>query len=195
MNETSIELAKTTQINELHKEAERLATSAKEHAHNAIAIAVQCGNLLIECKKSIGHGNWLGWVDGHLEFCERTARRYMALSRRTNELEEYEASANESSNRTRVSDLERIKAKTLRQAYIATGILPETPKFEVEKLSGPKFPHVKHIDYVVLWYREVVETNPAKNWTARQRDVLINDLAPLMEIYNELINIQESLAQ
>lgn len=189
MNETSTELSIATQINELHKQAGEIALSAKELAEKAVGIAIECGRLLISQKKSLGHGNWLDWVKKNLEFSEETAQRYMRLCRKTDELESAEG---QNSNPSYVTDLAKTKAKTLRQAYIATGILPDVPKSDNVAKLKESVTHIKHIDALVLWYRKTTELKSAKDWKPIAREALINDLTPLMEIYNELIELQEA---
>jgi Protein of unknown function (DUF3102) len=51
------------------------------HKHNTIKHAIRCGELLLEMKQRVGHGNWLAWVDEHFEASERTARNYMEIAK------------------------------------------------------------------------------------------------------------------
>ena len=196
---TELSLA-IARINELHAQAEELAQKAKEVASKTIEIAIECGKLLIEQKAKVGHGKWLSWCKANLKFSDKTAERYMSLFRKSGGLNPIlnANDENESSNSTQiesVSNLEARKVKTLRQAYIATGILPETPKPDPEDKIEPLVVHVRHIDFIVKWYRDTVENKPAKDWKFIEREALINDLTPLMEIYNELIELQENCKQ
>ena len=58
-----------------------------EHGHvetykrNTIKHAIRCGELLLEMKQRVGHGNWLAWVEEHFEASERTARNYMEIAK------------------------------------------------------------------------------------------------------------------
>ncbi len=58
-----------------------------EHGHvetykrNTIQHAIRCGELLLEMKRRVGHGNWLAWVGEHFEASERTARNYMEIAK------------------------------------------------------------------------------------------------------------------
>jgi hypothetical protein len=58
-----------------------------EHGHveaykrNTIQHAIRCGELLLEMKRRVGHGNWLAWVQEHFEASERTARNYMEIAK------------------------------------------------------------------------------------------------------------------
>ena len=58
-----------------------------EHAHvethkrNTIQHAIRCGELLLEMKQRVGHGNWGAWVGEHFDASERTARNYMEIAK------------------------------------------------------------------------------------------------------------------
>ena len=43
--------------------------------------AVRCGELLIEAKKQIRHGEWSGWLDANFDGSRRTAQQYMYVAR------------------------------------------------------------------------------------------------------------------
>jgi hypothetical protein len=51
------------------------------HKHKTIEHAIRCGELLLEMKQRVGHGNWLAWVEEHFEASERTARNYMEIAK------------------------------------------------------------------------------------------------------------------
>lgn len=51
------------------------------YKHNTIQHAIRCGELLLEMKQRVGHGNWLDWVQEHFEASERTARNYMEIAK------------------------------------------------------------------------------------------------------------------
>lgn len=51
------------------------------YKHNTIQHAIRCGDLLLEMKQRVGHGNWLAWVQEHFEASERTARNYMEIAK------------------------------------------------------------------------------------------------------------------
>lgn len=70
-----------TQINEAHQAACNAAQSAIEHARRA-------GDLLMEAKAQIPHGEWLPWLAEHCPTVpERTAQAYMRIASRWPELE------------------------------------------------------------------------------------------------------------
>jgi hypothetical protein len=63
-------------------------------ARSAIAHAVRAGELLIEAKANVVHGQWLPWLAENFPAGERTARNYMRLA----------------ANRQRVSDMGSVRA-------------------------------------------------------------------------------------
>jgi DUF3102 family protein len=62
---------------EINTEHRRVET----HKRNTIQHAIRCGELLLEVKRRVGHGNWLAWVAEHFEASERTARNYMEIAK------------------------------------------------------------------------------------------------------------------
>jgi hypothetical protein len=66
-------------IIQLHSEIARLYRMSVENA-------AQIGQLLIEQKESMEHGEWGSWVENNLPFTIRTAQNYMCLSRRRKKL-------------------------------------------------------------------------------------------------------------
>jgi hypothetical protein len=63
-----------TDINEEHRLAVGAARRSLEHARRA-------GDLLIEVKSRLPHGEWLPWLVANCEFSERSAQGYMRLAR------------------------------------------------------------------------------------------------------------------
>jgi Protein of unknown function (DUF3102) len=51
------------------------------HKRSAIKHAIRCGELLLEMKQRVGHGNWLSWVEENFQASERTARNYMEIAK------------------------------------------------------------------------------------------------------------------
>ena len=71
-------------INEEHEACQVAMRSAVEHA-------VRAGELLIEAKAGLAHGQWLPWLEGHCGVSERTAQAYMRLARELPKLEPEDA--------------------------------------------------------------------------------------------------------
>jgi hypothetical protein len=62
-------------INEAH-------TRAIEHAGKAIGYAIACGDMLLEAKAKVPHGQWLPWLRNNITFSERSAQGYMRIAQR-----------------------------------------------------------------------------------------------------------------
>ena len=71
-------------INAQHEACRDAANAAVEHA-------VHAGELLIEAKASIPHGEWLTWIEGRCGVSERTAQAYMRLARELPKLDSEKA--------------------------------------------------------------------------------------------------------
>lgn len=65
-------------INELHDRARRAAVSAVEDA-------VQCGQLLLQQRDAVPHGQWQDWVGENLDMSYSTAAKYIRAAKYTNE--------------------------------------------------------------------------------------------------------------
>ncbi len=66
---------------ELAREINTEHSHVETHKHTTIQHAIRCGELLLEMKQRVGHGNWLAWVEEHFEASERTARNYMEIAK------------------------------------------------------------------------------------------------------------------
>ncbi|MGD0728364.1 MAG: DUF3102 domain-containing protein [Spirochaetia bacterium] len=76
---SGLEVSRSAEIRRLHEEiggALRLS----------VGKAIRIGELLAEQKAIIAHGSWLLWIEANCPFDERTARRYMRLHARREEL-------------------------------------------------------------------------------------------------------------
>ncbi len=66
-------------INAEHHQVETALRAGLQHAKNA-------GDLLTEAKRQCRHGEWLKWLGANVRFTDRTARRYMTIASRLDEL-------------------------------------------------------------------------------------------------------------
>jgi DNA N-6-adenine-methyltransferase (Dam)/Protein of unknown function (DUF3102) len=70
-----------SEINQAHADACRVATSAIEYAR-------RCGDLLIEAKASMSHGDWLPWLESHCpDLSARVAQGYMRIAAKWSQLD------------------------------------------------------------------------------------------------------------
>lgn len=87
----------------------------REHAgvveglRQGLTHALQCGHLLTEARTELEHGEWMAWVEEHCEFKYRTAKNYLDLWERREEL-------GLGSNLQRVADLSYREALKLLSA-------------------------------------------------------------------------------
>ena len=59
-------------INKLHLKFE-------SNFKNTLEIAAQIGQLLLQKKSELKHGQWIPWVDSNLNFTDRTASNYIRI--------------------------------------------------------------------------------------------------------------------
>jgi len=144
------------EIRETHAAVLACDKNAKDQKRHAIKVAIACGQKLIEAKKMMEHGQWRGWLaDNCKGVSAKTATNYMRLA---------------NAEREQVADLSQ--APTLRQAYIAAGIVknPERPEPN-EFTKAKKFAHelwellhgtpdpermANEIQPVLAWYQDFV---------------------------------------
>ena len=158
-------------INAAFTTARTAADSATNEARAAITAAVQCGDLLTRQKASVPHGTWLDWLAAHCpDISAETARRYMRLSKRS-----------------QVPDL--TDATSLRQAYLATGVLPEPPPSDDDTTPDANAPLVtftRGLDQFRRWFHRRTEEKPLAKWTPEARRLLRNELAWFKKLYDDL---------
>jgi hypothetical protein len=66
----------------------RIAHSSVQHAmRNAVEYAMETGDLLLEAKEQIQHGQWGQWLQDNCQIADRTARLYMRLAKNRTEIE------------------------------------------------------------------------------------------------------------
>lgn len=97
-------LAKTA--NARHEEALSLANQTKSLAAQAISSALLAGQALKKAREITSHGEWKAWLKIHINYSYETVTRYIELA-----------------DPKHAKQLE--SCKTLRQAYVVLGILPD----------------------------------------------------------------------
>jgi protein gp37 len=58
-----------------------LAARIRTAARTTLEHAIQVGELLIEAKRLVAHGDWTTWLEGNCDLSERMAQNYMRLAR------------------------------------------------------------------------------------------------------------------
>jgi Protein of unknown function (DUF3102) len=106
----------------------------------ALQHAVRCGELLIQAKTAVGHGDWLPWLEANCTLRPRTAQVYMRLARELPKLSE--------ENAQRVALLtvrEAVVAVSQHAASIAALPEPEQDQFlELAETTGDRLTAVRH---------------------------------------------------
>jgi len=104
-----------------YESLQQLLERTRQNCNQVVAETILLGTKLIEAKRLVGHGNWIEWLAKHCPDIHRnTASNYMRLA-----------------NAQHVVHLEN--RKSLRQAYLAVGIIPmsdepaDTPAVEVSE--------------------------------------------------------------
>ena len=186
MNE-QLQINLAEQIRTVFQEANKLADDARGVASEAVAKAIECGQLLLQQKESLGHGSWLEWLELNLpEISDTTARRYMRIAKMAPTLCDAQVSENQESNQSPVADLEH--AQTLKHAYIALGILPQ-PENKKDQPPDPNKPWVrftKFLDGFRLWFNKRIDDDPLNTWPEDSRRILKNELRWFAELYERL---------
>jgi hypothetical protein len=158
-------------INAAFATARTAADSATHEARAAITAAVQCGDLLTRQKASVPHGTWLAWLAAHCPaISAETARRYMRLAKRS-----------------QVTDL--TDATSLRQAYLATGVLPEPPPRDSDTpdANAPLVTFTRGLDQFRRWYHRRTDELPLAKWTPDARRLLRNELVWFKKLHDDLV--------
>lgn len=74
-------------INSAHRSACGNAEKVFEYSDKAMEYAAECGRLLLEAKKLVPHGEWLPWIEAHIEFGERQAQKYTRIAKNWEKIE------------------------------------------------------------------------------------------------------------
>jgi hypothetical protein len=80
MNDLTTLLHLAERINAEHDQAGAALKAGLLHARSA-------GDLLLQAKEQLPHGQWLPWLEANVRFSDRTAQAYMRVARRWMELE------------------------------------------------------------------------------------------------------------
>jgi len=103
-----------------HKSAVGMAAAASNAARAALELALRAGHALNEAKRRCGHGQWGDWLRQHVpDLAQDRANRYMRLA----------------SGIADVRNFDQIK--TVRQAFLAVGIMKEPGKGGRKKAAAP----------------------------------------------------------
>lgn len=90
VNEVEVIEAGKLSVAELVQRIQDRARRLNRHAQLAAKCAFEIGQLLIEAKSQVPHGEWEAWLSEHCNLAPRTARAYMRLAKELPKLSEAE---------------------------------------------------------------------------------------------------------
>lgn len=91
MNE--IEKQSTAIVESLTSEINHYHAKCEEAAGQAVAYAKEAGDRLAKVKESLGHGEWLPWLEKNFKGTPRTAQAYMRIASNWTALAKYETAS------------------------------------------------------------------------------------------------------
>jgi hypothetical protein len=167
--DSTLALNLAPEINAAFSEASATAATATLNARQAVARALECGRLLNLQKDALPHGAWQDWLAAHCPVISApTARRYMRLAKQSHE-----------------GVLEN--AAGLRQAYLATGVLPESTRTRREpNANDPTVSFVRGLDHFRRWFHQRTDELPLDRWTPEARRLLRNELTWFKKLHDRL---------
>jgi hypothetical protein len=136
--------------------------AARGALHASVRHAVEAGGLLLQAKRTVGHGGWAAWVERNCAMAPRTAQAYMRLAREMPRLDPAKA--------------QRVADSSLRDALSALatdarnlGTLPG-PDADLLLEAAPVQGLGSHLKRAVNQHRHAVrlerlQPEPAEPWT------------------------------
>lgn len=167
MNE-QLELSIVEKIESTYREATTLAAFAAKKGKEAILKARECGQYLIEARENAPHKKLKPWLMSHVTFMNyETACRWVRLAETP--LEELENSL------------------SVRQAYIAAGILPESKNTTSGATNrdpdGTNWIGV--LDRLTISVEKIFDSRPVSTWQESERNMFIERARPMVRRFVE----------
>jgi hypothetical protein len=110
--------------------------AATEAVKRTVMHALAAGDLLLEAKAQLKHGQWLPWLRDHCGIAERTARLYMQLARSRVELESKSATIADLTLNQAASLLAPPDSMASRSASVAVSVKSESKSAPVTKRTS-----------------------------------------------------------
>jgi hypothetical protein len=93
MTETTTTIEGSNSLADLAARIKVEHTAVSDSLKASVRHGIAAGELLIEAKAQLKHGQWLPWLRDHVEISERTAQLYMRLAKNRTEIEAKSATA------------------------------------------------------------------------------------------------------
>jgi len=168
------DVALAMHINTRLPKIESAVTQAREHASNALNAAVEIGHYLNEARRRAGKGHWLDWLEKNCpDLSQPTAYRYMGLARKLSHV------------------INGKNGMTIRQAYLACGILPDEPTVKKEPPDldhAPEFGATEVLAQVrsLRQYVSGIQGLPFDTMDAPFLEQLSEEMSALIEVCDEV---------
>ncbi len=165
-----------------YRAAEDFASQARSNVKSAVEEAIRCGAMLNAKKDSLAHGMWMIWVELFVpELHLMTAQRWMKLARLASSHPELE------------------NVNSLRQAYIAVGILPdpvENKRLRRHIPAGGRSGLCPDKDFLTLLHQlysekpveAILSVDDFSDWKRLELELLEQELAPLATLRERIKN-------
>lgn len=172
-------------IIESYRKAQDLALDSKACAVVAIEEAIRCGAMCNAKKVELGHGHWEEWVETYLPEIKkdaRTLRRYMQFEKRSH-----------------CDRFEQTSPKSLRQAFVVTGIFPDPVVGQRKRLNGQDKPLKPtngnaNLRTAITEFRAqkpieaLIQIQDFSNWDEVELETISRLLAPITAAHSRMIH-------
>ncbi len=175
-----------SEIWDCYESAQKLAHGAKADAQLAIKEALRCGAMCnakkTELKDEFGHGHWLKWHDQFLpEIDLSTVERWMKMAKSCHDT---------------ILDSQ---PKSLRQAYIAVGILPDPVAAQRKRFDGEsRAPKTSKNDTSALnaihalfsekAIEALIQTQDFSSWDTINLEIMVRELEPITSMRARMVH-------
>jgi hypothetical protein len=162
--ELSTEL--TSVIHGTHHAACVAANDSRTRAEDALALAVQCGGY-IEQVRGMTKGRMLGWLRDHVpDLTPDRAKAYLSLFHTQAKRE--------------CKDLDK-------QQLLLLGVLDKRVDERDERVVSRSGQWFMHVNKVRGWFSKSLRDRPIEKWEADEIESAVNQLKPMVEIYQQLV--------
>ncbi len=158
------------------EKAEEAASAAAGYVGQRLRICIEVGNLLLQKKLALGHGEWLKWFEQSISnsevalsaaFSYQTARKWMRLSE---------------INDRGILDLDN--ATSVRQAYMLAGLLPSSESNSSHDEGSTSSNLLVKLRRIETLLQSELTRRPLKDWPQEERKMWSERLKPLLNLYD-----------
>jgi Protein of unknown function (DUF3102)/DNA N-6-adenine-methyltransferase (Dam) len=107
-------------------------TQGEAHIYESLEHFMNAGELLIEAKAKLQHGEWLPWLDSECQCSERSAQRYMKLAQNRALIEAKNDTVSDLSLRRALAEIQELKKPTAKTVHFTGEFEWYSPKVFVD---------------------------------------------------------------